>query len=185
LQFVAPGWLTFDQTIVTLGAPEEPTPGLEIIMNKSVVSAALAAFVLGAATTGVILASAQPAQPPGVPPAAEGGPMPHGPWAGRGPMEPGPGSRPWAMRMSWHHGGRMAMMRTFALIHRADDRKLTPPDVQKIVEAFLLWNGNHTWKVLDVKTEGDAIGFDLATGQGSVIAHFTMDPKTAHLTRVS
>ena len=45
--------------------------------------------------------------------------------------------------------------------------------MQKIVEAFLLWNGNHTWKVLDVKAEGDFIGFDLATGQGSVIAHFT------------
>ena len=80
---------------------------------------------------------------------------------------------------------RMEMMRVFALVDRAEDRKLTPPDVQKIAEAFLLWNGNHTWKVLDVKAEGDAIGFDLATGQGSVIAHFTMDPKTAHLARVS
>ena len=77
------------------------------------------------------------------------------------------------------------MMRTFALIHRAADRKLTPPDVQKIAEAFLLWNGNHAWKVLNVKPEGDAIGFDLATGDGSVIAHFTMDPATAHVTRVS
>lgn len=89
------------------------------------------------------------------------------------------------MRMAWHHGHRMEMMRTFALIHRADDRQLTPPDVQKIAEAFLLWNGNHTWKVLNVKAEGDVIGFDLATGDSSVIAHFTMDPKTAHLHRVS
>ncbi len=152
-------------------------------MNKSVVTAAVAAFVLGSATTGVILARAQPAPPPDAPPAADGGPMGHGrPWMeGRGPM----GSGFWGMRMGEHHGRGMEMMRTFALVHRADDRKLTPPDVQKIVEAFLLWNGNHTWKVLDVKAEGDAIGFDLATGQGSVIAHFTMDPKTAHLTRVS
>jgi hypothetical protein len=150
-------------------------------MNKSVVTAGLAAFVLGGVTTGVILASAQPAPPPGAPPAADGGPMARGPWMGHGGM----GQGPWASRMGWHHGHGMEMMRTFALVHRADDRKLTPPDVQKIVEAFLLWNGNHTWKVLGVKAEGDVIGFDLATGEGSVIAHFTMDPKTAHLTRVS
>jgi hypothetical protein len=150
-------------------------------MNKSVVTAGLAAFVLGAATTGVIIASAQPAPPPGSPPAADGGPMARGPWMGRGGM----GQGPWSARVGWHHGHGMEMMRTFALIHRADDRKLTPPDVQKIVEAFLLWNGNHTWKVLGVKAEGDVIGFDLATGEGSVIAHFTMDPKSAHLTRVS
>jgi len=154
-------------------------------MNKSIVTAALAAFVLGAATTGVILASAQPAPPPGVPPAADSGPMARGPWMGRGPMGGGMGPGSWATGMGERHGHRMEMLRTFALIHRADDRKLTPPDVQKIVEAFLLWNGNHTWKVLDVQAEGDVIGFDLATGQGSVIAHFTMDPKTAHLTRVS
>ncbi len=150
-------------------------------MNKSVVTAAVAAFVLGSVTTGALLSWAQPAPPPGTPPAADGSQMTPGPWMGRGRM----GSGPWAMRMGEHHGHGLAMMRTFALIHRADDRKLTPPDVQKIVEAFLLWNGNHTWKVLDVKAEGDAIGFDLATGQGSVIAHFTIDPKTAHLTRVS
>jgi hypothetical protein len=93
----------------------------------------------------------------------------------------GPG--PWPM--GEHHAHPMEMLRTLALIYPASDRKLTPPDVQKIVEGFLLWNGNHTWKVLDVKVEGDVIGFDLATGQGSVIAHFTMDPKTAHLRRVS
>jgi hypothetical protein len=150
-------------------------------MNKSVVTAAIAAFILGSATTGALLSWAQPAPPPGAPPAADGGPSPGGPWTGMGPRGPGL----WAMRMREHGMHRGGMMRTFALIHRADDRKLTPPDVQKIVEAFLLWNGNHTWKVQDVKPEGDAIGFDLATGQGSVIAHFTMDPKTAHLTRVS
>jgi hypothetical protein len=151
-------------------------------MSKSVAAAALAAFVLGAASTGVILASAQPAPPPGAPPAADGGPMARGPWMG---PHGGMGQGRWGARMGWHRGGRMEMMRTFALIHRADDRKLSPPDVQKIVEAFLLWNGNHTWKVLNVRAEGDVIGFDLATGESSVIAHFTMDPKTAHLTRIS
>ena len=44
------------------------------------------------------------------------------------------------------------------------DRKLTPPDVQKIAEAFLLWNGNHSWKVIDVAPAPDGtIGFALAT----------------------
>ena len=75
------------------------------------------------------------------------------------------------------------MMRAFALVHRAEDRALTPPDVQKIAEAFLLWNGNHSWKVINVRPDGDVIGFDLATAEGSVIAHFTMDPKTARLAR--
>jgi hypothetical protein len=147
-------------------------------MNKPVITAALAAFVLGGASTGVILASAQPAPPA---PAEDGGPMARGPMGRHDGMRHGP----WAMRMGWHHGRGMEMMRTFALIHRVDDRQLTPADVQKIAEAFLLWNGNHTWKVLNVKPEDDVIGFDLATGQGSVIAHFTMDPKTAHLARVS
>jgi hypothetical protein len=168
------------------GAGANDAPALEINMNKSVVTAAVAAFILGAASTGVILANAQPAPPPGAPPAAEGGPMARGPWMEpHGRMGDGMGPGPWAMRMGGHHERRMEMLRTFALIHRADDRKLGPPDVQKIVEGFLLWNGNHTWKVLNVKAEGDVIGFDLATGQDSVIAHFTMDPRTAHLTRVS
>jgi hypothetical protein len=85
--------------------------------------------------------------------------------------------------MHWRDGRRAGMMRTFALIYRADDRKLTPPDVQKIAEAFLLWNGNHAWKVVNVKPDGDVVGFDLATQDGTVIARFTMDPKDGHVTR--
>ena len=76
------------------------------------------------------------------------------------------------------------MPRALALIHRAEDRKLTPPDVQKIAEAFLLWRGNHTWKVVEVAPAADGgIGFALATQEGSVIARFAMDPKSGHLTR--
>ena len=89
----------------------------------------------------------------------------------------------WGERMREHHLHRLGMMRDFALIWRPDDRKLTPPDVQKIAEGFLLWNGNHTWKVINVATDGDVIGFDLAASDGSVIARFTMDPKTGHLAR--
>ncbi len=76
------------------------------------------------------------------------------------------------------------MMRNLALVYRRTDRKLTPPDVQKIAEAFLLWHGNHTWKVVDVAPTSDgAIGFALATQDGSVIARFTMDPHTGRVTR--
>ena len=81
-------------------------------------------------------------------------------------------------------GDRMQRLRTFALIYPQEDRKLTPPDVQKIAEAFLLWRGNHSWKVVEVAPTADgAIGFALATQEGSVIARFTMDPHTARVTR--
>ena len=85
--------------------------------------------------------------------------------------------------MGERHAHRMELMRTFALVVRAEDRKLTPPDVQKIAEAFLLWNGNHAWKVLNAKSDGDVITFDLATADGSVFAHFAMDPKTGRPSR--
>ena len=75
--------------------------------------------------------------------------------------------------------------RPFALVYRQPDRQLAPADVQKIAEAFLLWNGNHTWKVIDVAPTADgAIGFSLATPDGSVIAKFTMDPHTGRIPRV-
>ena len=139
-------------------------------MRKTIVTA-VAAFALGGITTGVLQARAQPAGPPD-----SARPM-------GGMMARGPGMGPWGAGMGERHERHMAFLRTFALIHRADDRKLTPPDVQKIAEAFLLWNGNHSWKVLNVKPDGDVIGFDLATSDGSVIASFTMDPKDAHITR--
>ena len=76
--------------------------------------------------------------------------------------------------------------RAFALVYPQKDRKLTPPDVQKIAEAFLLWHGNHDWKVVNVAPTTDGpIGFALATQDGSVIARFTMDPHTAEVERIS
>jgi hypothetical protein len=150
---------------------------------RNTVVAAVAAFVLGAVSTGVVVSWAQPAPPPGPPPGSPmGGPPPGA--DGRGPGM-GRGAGPWADRMREHHARRMEMMRAFALLPRPEDRKLTPPDVQKIVEAFLLWNDNHTWKVINVKPDGDAIAFDLATPDGSVIASYTMDPKTGRPTRKS
>ncbi len=80
-----------------------------------------------------------------------------------------------------HHQG----MRPFALIYRQPDRELSPADVQKIVEGFLLWNGNHAWKVTDVAPTTDGpIGFSLATPDGSVVAKFTMDPHSGQIARV-
>ncbi len=163
-------------------------------MHKTIVTA-IAAFILGSITTGVLIARAQQAGPAGAPPMPPpiagpvaggppggpgGGAMARGPWMARDGMDGGG----WGARMHDHHGGRMGMMRAFALVLRAEDRKLTPPDVQKIAEAFLLWNGNHTWKVINAAPYGDAIGFDFATAEGAVIAHFTMDPKTARVKRV-
>jgi hypothetical protein len=76
-------------------------------------------------------------------------------------------------------------LRTFALIYRQEDRNLVPADVQKIAEAFLLWHGNHTWKVSNVAATADGpIGFSLTTPDGSVVAKFTMDSHTGRIQRV-
>jgi hypothetical protein len=136
-------------------------------MRKTILTA-LTALAIGGAGTGVLIAQAQPAPPP--------------------PGADGPASSHWM-----HHGhewqGRGDMMhrlRTFALVYPQQDRKLTPPDVQKIAEAFLLWHGNHDWKVIDVAPTPDGpIGFALATQDGSVIARFTMDPHTGRVERSS
>jgi hypothetical protein len=139
---------------------------------RNTIAAAVVSFVLGGITTGVLLAQAQTAPPPADAPGGRpDGFMGHGRDGRMGGW------------MHEHHAHRMEMMRRFALVYRAEDRKLTPPDVQKIAEAFLLWNGNHSWKVLNVKAAGDVIGFDLGASDGSVIASFTMDPKTGHVDR--
>jgi hypothetical protein len=138
---------------------------------RQIIVAAAAAFVIGGAATGAVLSQAQPAPPMPVAPAgqADGAPQ----W-GHGP----------------HHGpmgmhGPMGF-RTFALVYPQADRQLTPADVQKIAEAFLLWNGNHSWKVTNVIPGPDGvIGFNIATAEGSVVAKFAMDPHTGRLTRVS
>jgi hypothetical protein len=152
-------------------------------LNK-IIAAVVAAFVAGSVSTGVLLAQAQPFASPGGPVGAfnatDAPPLARGPWTERGP---GRGPGPWAERMQERRARRIELMRVFALIDRPEDRKLTAPDVQKIAEAFLLWNGNHTWKVTNVRPEGDVIGFDLATADGSVIAHYAMDPKTGRPTR--
>jgi hypothetical protein len=132
----------------------------------------IATITLGGLVTAGLLthAGAQPAPPP-----LAGGPPAPGGWR-MGPHPGGPG---------WHHHA-MHMMRTFALLFRPDDRQLTGPEVQKIAEAFLLWNGNRTWKVTEVAAGPDGkIGFAFATADGSVIARFAMDSKTGRVTRTA
>ncbi len=137
-------------------------------MRKMLLTAT-AAFVAGGIATGAVLSVAQPAPPPPLPD-SDGAP-PHR-WMGWG--------RPGGPR------GGMEQRRTFALVFPQKDRALGVSDVQKIAEAFLLWNGNHTWKVGDVAaTQDGAIGFTLTTQEGSVVAKFTMDPHTGRVTRVS
>ena len=139
-------------------------------MRKTVI-AALATLAIGGVSAGALIAQAQPAPPPP---------------GGTGPAAP--------QSMGWmhhghewqRHGEMMQRLRTFALVYPQQDRKLTPPDVQKIAEAFLLWHGNHDWKVIDVAPTSDGpIGFAISTQDGSVIARFTMDPHTARVERVS
>ena len=90
--------------------------------------------------------------------------------------EEGPG---WRMRAMMHR------MRQFALIYPAADRNLSGADVQKIAEAFLLFNGNHTWKVTDVAEEPNRVTFSFATADGGLIAKFAMDRHTGRPERLS
>ena len=142
----------------------------EVVLRQTIV-AAVAAFVIGGAATGAVLSQAQPVPPTPVAPAGQADGPPH--W------------------MHEHHHGMMGIrgpmgLRKFALVYPAADRQLTPADVQKIAEAFLLWNGNHSWKVTNVVAGPDgAIAFSLATAEGSAVATFTMDPHTGRLARVS
>jgi hypothetical protein len=85
----------------------------------------------------------------------------------------------------WHRHGGALRSGPFALIYRQRDRQLAPADVQIIAEAFLLRNGNHSWKVINVAALPDGpIGFSLATAEGSVIGKFTMDPHTGRVVRI-
>jgi hypothetical protein len=141
-------------------------------MRKTILTA-IAVLAIGGTATGIMIAQAQTAPPP--------------PGVGAPPPPDGPRFTGWMQRMHQWRDGRGPMNRqTFALVYQQEDRKLTQADVQKIAEAFLLWRGNHTWKVVNVAAVSDAaIGFSLATQDGSVIASFTMDPHTGRITRTA
>jgi hypothetical protein len=140
-------------------------------MRKSILGA-LVVLAIGGTGAGVLIANAQPAPSPAAQDVAPPPNRPH--WLG------------------WMRGQHLRAIRDgrrvgpgpFALVYRQSDRQLAPADVQKIAEGFLLWNGNHSWKVVDVAPSPDGlIGFALATSDGSVIARFAMDPHSGRVTR--
>jgi hypothetical protein len=140
-------------------------------MRKTIFGA-VAVLAIGVTGARVLIADAQPAPPPAVQ-----------------DVSPPSGRPSWMCWMRGQHlraarDRRLGGLRTFALVYRQEDRKLAPADVQKIAEGFLLWNGNHSWKVVEVAPAPDgAIGFALATSDGSVIARFAMDPHSGRVTR--
>ena len=161
-------------------------------MRSRTALAAMLAATLAAGGAGVALAQPAPppaaAEGPGTPPPPRperGGPGPHardhmmgmwgpehGPGAEHGPDRPG-------MQGMGMHGMGMGLFYTPA------DRQLTAADVQTIAQAFLLWHGNHSWKVVDVKEiDANTIGFAYATPNGDVVARFTMDRHTGRPQRV-
>jgi len=111
-----------------------------------------------------------PAAGPGAGPGAERGPGPMG-WRGghhghgfRGGMQGGP--------------GRFGMMRT--------DKNLTPDEVRKIAEGFLLWRGERQLRVGAVEPgEGDWINLSVVTADnGGFVLRLAMDKNTGRIRRI-
>jgi hypothetical protein len=141
-------------------------------------------IALGITVGGLVIGAQAQGTPPGPPPGMEGGPGGPAGW-GHGMMHrwmpgwmqghgDGHGGMP-------HHPGHPMM----GLIFPAEDRALTPPEVQKIAEAFLLWNGNRSWKVANVaENQDNTVSFNFAAPDGTVIAKFAVDKKTGHFHRL-
>jgi hypothetical protein len=99
-----------------------------------------------------------------------------------------PGSAgPHRMR-GWIHTGGPALAfgpETLGLVYDKPDKELTEADVQKIAEAFLLFHGNHSWRVTNVVLNGDVVIFAIATDQNAIVATFAMNRHSAELQRLS
>jgi hypothetical protein len=157
-------------------------------MRKLILAgAALVAIGVAAGGSAMTEAGAQPLDD-GPMVLAQNGPPPPGVSPGMPPPPPpgmpGPDGMHRPMQGGWHHPmwHRPAM---FGLFFHPADKQLTAADVQKIAEAFLLWQGNRDWKVTQVTAGPDGqIGFAFATSDGGVIARFTMDSKTGRLARI-
>jgi hypothetical protein len=83
----------------------------------------------------------------------------------------------------WRHRGPADGASALGLVYASPDKQLTAADVQKIAEAFLLWHGNHAWKVTDVADAGDNVTFSITTGPNTVVAKFAMDRHSGKLVR--
>lgn len=149
-------------------------------MRKSILAAAAALSIAGASAGVLIAHAAPPPPPPGGPGGGPGMMGPHpGPWHGHGPWH-GPRHGPWGP-----HHRPLITPGTFALLFHPKNRAITPADAAAIATGFLRWNGNHDWKVIDVKALSDGkIGFAYATPDNAVIARFTIDSRTGRIKRV-
>lgn len=145
----------------------------------------------GAQSAGDPPAPAMMSDPPPAPGPAPGpaaGPVPggmHGPMPG---MMHGWGPHHWMAERngSWMHGrhGMDHRSRTWSLFDRPANLALSPADVTTIAEAILLRNGQHDWKVGDVTPNADhTVTFAYTTAHGDVVARFTMDTRTGHISR--
>ncbi len=66
-----------------------------------------------------------------------------------------------------------------------DNKNLSNDDVRKIAEAGLLWYGERSWRIGEVKDAGfRAAEFTVTTADGGVIARFIMDRDTGRVRRV-
>jgi|SRR5271165_809543 len=160
---------------------------------RKVILAGTALLVIGVAGGGIAVSRAAPdgtaillaqdAPPPNGPaPGARPDAPPPPPPPGM-PGRPGPGWMHGPMADGWHRPFHRNPM--FGLFFHPADKQLTAGDVQKIAEAFLLWQGNRDWKVTQVAAQPDGkIAFAFATSDGGVIARFTMDSKTGRLERI-
>jgi hypothetical protein len=146
-------------------------------MRKPAILAAAAALAIAGGTAGALVARAQPPSPP--PPGPAGGPPGFGPHGG-------PGWHHWMRREhgAWRHRP-LVTPGTFALLYHPANREITTADAETIATGFLRWNGNHSWKVVDVQSMSDGkIGFAYATPDNAVIARFTIDSRTGRIQRI-
>jgi hypothetical protein len=109
------------------------------------------------------LAQHSPAPPP--PSQEQHGGRGHGPMGGHG---------------YHHHRGGMG-----GLFYRREDKALTAAEVQKIAEAFLLWHGERSWKIANLReAANNTVEFSITTAEGSPIARFSVDRKTGRPQRI-
>ncbi len=150
--------------------------------NRGLGRAGTAAIAALAASAWIAPALAQP-----MPSGPMGGPMggPPGQTQEGNPM-PGmmghPGMHP-GMHHGMHHGG---MRGPFGgLVYPREDKQLTAPEVQRIAEAMLLWQGERSWKIAQLReAANNTVEFAVTTAEGSVVARFSVDRKTGRPRRI-
>jgi len=151
-------------------------------LKVTLVAGGLAAAGLVGYGAGALGAYAQGGPPPGIGPGI-------GPGMGPGMiLGEGRGDGPPA----WARGGRGEQARhggagpVRAFFINRDNKDLSNEDVRKIAEAGLLWFGERSWRIGEVKDSGSRTAeFTLTTENGGIIARFTMDRDTGRVRRIA